>query len=121
MSVTLRAAPTAAAPGLVLRCWRDDDADALVEAHRDPELRARTRNPLTTPAQARRWVAGNRQGWAAGCRSSFAVCAASSPTVTGWSPASCSRNVVPGRASAEIGYWTAGPARGLGTLGWWTR
>ncbi|MBM7084696.1 GNAT family N-acetyltransferase [Micromonospora sp. WMMD734] len=111
MSVTLRAAPTVTAPALVLRCWRDDDVDALVEAYRDPELRARTRNPLTTPAQARRWVDGNRQGWAAGRRFSFAVC---EPAPDGDLVVGCVllKDVAPGRADAEIGYWTAGPARG---------
>ncbi|MEU1884739.1 GNAT family N-acetyltransferase [Micromonospora sp. WMMD987] len=113
MSVTPRTAPTLAAPGLVLRCWRDDDVAALVEAHRDPELRARTRHPLTTPAQARRWVAANRQGWAAGRRFSFAVC---EPAADGERLVACVllKDVTPGRADAEVGYWTAGPARGRG-------
>ncbi|WP_328347001.1 GNAT family N-acetyltransferase [Micromonospora sp. NBC_00421] len=113
MSVTLRAAPTPTAPGLVLRCWRDDDVDALVQVYRDPELRARTRHPLTTPTQARQWVADNRQGWAARRRFSFAVC---EPTPGGERLVACVllKDVVPGRPDAEVGYWTAGPARGRG-------
>ncbi|SCG54530.1 GNAT family N-acetyltransferase [Micromonospora halophytica] len=113
MSMTLRAPATASAPALVLRPWRDDDVDALLLAHRDPTLRARTRQPLTTPAQARRWVARSRQGWAADRRFSFAVCEAADDTerLVG---TVLLKEVVPGRPAAEVGYWTAADARGRG-------
>ncbi|MGB2570113.1 GNAT family N-acetyltransferase [Micromonospora citrea] len=113
MSMTLRAPATADAPALVLRPWRDDDVDALLRAHRDPTLRARVREPLTTPAQARRWVARSRQGWAADRRFCFAVCevAGDAERLVG---TILLKEVVPGRSTAEVGYWTVAEARGRG-------
>lgn len=113
MSMTLRAPATASAPALVLRPWRDDDVDALLRAHRDPTLRARTRRPLSTPAQARRWVARTRQGWAAGSRFSFAVCEVTDDAERLVANILL-KEVVPGRSAAEVGYWTAADARGRG-------
>ncbi|MEH0938111.1 GNAT family N-acetyltransferase [Micromonospora psammae] len=113
MSTTLQAPATVSAPELVLRCWRDDDVAALLETYRDPVLRARTRDPLVTAADARRWVARNRQGWASGRRFSFAVCEPE-PATGEHRVVACVllKDVVPGRAYAEVGYWTAASARG---------
>ena len=119
--MTLPGRPTAAAPALVLRCWRDDDVDALVEAHRDPELRARTPQPVDHPGAGE--ALGGRQpaGLGGGPTVSFAVC---EPTPGGERLVACVllKDVLPGRADAEIGYWTAGPARGREVAcGRWTR
>ncbi|MFC0007564.1 GNAT family N-acetyltransferase [Micromonospora siamensis] len=113
MSVTLRVAGTASGPELELRCWRLDDVPALLDAHRDPGLRSRVRQPLTTPAEARRWIDGNRQAWAAGRSFSFAVC---QPAADDNRLVACVvlKNVLPGRLGAEVGYWTAAAARGRG-------
>ncbi|PTA45014.1 GNAT family N-acetyltransferase [Micromonospora sp. RP3T] len=113
MSVLLSAAATPTAPGLLLRPWRDGDADALLEAYRDPVLRAWTRFPVTTRAEARAFLRRARQGWAAGRRFSFAVL---EDTPTGERLVACVvlKDVQPGRPAAEVGYWTAAAARGRG-------
>ncbi|MEH0845699.1 GNAT family N-acetyltransferase [Micromonospora sp. CPCC 205711] len=115
MSVVLRVPPTTSATELVLRPWRDDDVDALLEVYRDPELRARTRQPVGTTAEARRWVARHRQGWAAGRRFGFAVCETDRAD-GGHRLVACVvlKDVTPGRPDAEVGYWTAAAARGRG-------
>ncbi|MEH1058071.1 GNAT family N-acetyltransferase [Micromonospora sp. CPCC 206171] len=115
MSVVLRLPATTSTAELVLRPWRDDDVEALLEIYRDPELRARTRRPLHTAADARRWVARHRQGWAAGRRFCFAVCE-TEPVDDGQRLVACVllKDVTPGRPDAEVGYWTAAAARGRG-------
>ncbi|MFF7989576.1 GNAT family N-acetyltransferase [Kitasatospora xanthocidica] len=97
------------AEGLVLRPFEDADAPALIEVYRDETLRRFTRTPVDGPEQAARWLALQYEGWAAGTRYAFAVLDAGE--LVG--------NVVlkrgtPGGATAEVGYWTAGPARGRG-------
>lgn len=87
-----------------------DDADALVEAYADPLLRRWTRMPVTSPADAHRWLAAQHDGWTTGERFSFAVLddagnllgnvALKRPDPTG--------------ERAEVGYWTAAVARGRG-------
>lgn len=109
MSIVLSAPATSTAPALLLRPWRDGDADALIEAYRDPVLRAWTSHPVTGPAQARVFLRRSHQGWAAGHRFMFAV-------LEGEQVVACVvlKDVRPGRPAAEIGYWTAAPARGRG-------
>ncbi|MEV0428074.1 GNAT family N-acetyltransferase [Micromonospora sp. NPDC050495] len=113
MPIVLRAAPTPTAPGLLLRPWRDGDADELLAAYRDPLLRRWTRQPLTGRADVRAFLRRSRQGWAAGCRFSIAVL---EPTDTGERLVAhvLLKEVTPGRPYAEVGYWTAGSARGRG-------
>ncbi|WP_217370999.1 GNAT family N-acetyltransferase [Nonomuraea antri] len=135
MHVTLRvdATPaTPAAPALLLRPWRADDAAALVEAYRDPLLRHWTTLHIENAEDAARWLEIQRHGWETGERLGFAVHEAPSapdgrPAIDG-RPATDSRpgeggrlvaNVVlkrPGRRpdTAEVGYWTAAHARGRG-------
>lgn len=110
----LHAAPTATAPGLLLRPWRDDDADALLAAYRDPVLRSWTRYPVSTMADAAEFLRRSRQGWAAERRFSFAVL---EPWPGGGERLVANvvlKDVTPGRPYAEVGYWTAAPARGRG-------
>ncbi|MGW3076305.1 GNAT family N-acetyltransferase [Kitasatospora sp. NPDC001132] len=97
------------ADGLVLRPFEDADAPALVEAYRDETLRRFTRTPVNDAEQAAHWLRLQYEGRAAGTRYSFAVLDAGE--LVG--------NVVlkrgtPGGERAEVGYWTAGPARGRG-------
>jgi RimJ/RimL family protein N-acetyltransferase len=98
---------------LLLRPWCDDDVDALLAAYRDPVLLRWTRAPVTTRAQARQFLRRSRQGWAAGRRFSFAVL---EPTPQGERLVAqvVLKGVNPGQPYAEIGYWTAAPARGRG-------
>jgi RimJ/RimL family protein N-acetyltransferase len=114
MSTILRTTASPAAPGLVLRPWRDGDIDALLEAYRDPVLRAWTRFPVTSRAEAKRWLQRSRQGWAADRRFSFAVLEPQPGGAERLVANVVLKEVVPGRPAAEVGYWTAAPARGRG-------
>ncbi|WP_239134207.1 GNAT family N-acetyltransferase [Rugosimonospora africana] len=114
-AVVLRAAPTRSAPGLVLRPWTDADAGPLLEAYRDPVLRRFTIQPVRDDEDAARWLVAQRDGWDSGRRFSFAVLQdgpdpGAAPLVA---------NVVLKLAGsmdgyADVGYWTAGYARGRG-------
>ncbi|OKI20113.1 GNAT family N-acetyltransferase [Streptomyces sp. CB03911] len=111
--VVLRAVATASGPPLLLRRWTDADADALVEAYRDPVLRAWTRLGVPDAGAAARWVEVQRVGWERGDRLSFAVLEEEpgGGRVAG--------NVVlkrpePAGPVGEVGYWTAAHARGRG-------
>lgn len=113
MSIVLRAAPTPSASGLLLRPWCDDDVDALLDAYRDPVLRSWTRYHVTTRADAIAFLRRSRQGWAADRRFSFAVLE-SSPDGERLVGNVVLKDVTPGGPYAEVGYWTAAPARGRG-------
>ncbi|MGW6688815.1 GNAT family N-acetyltransferase [Streptomyces sp. NPDC054961] len=124
----LRVAATAATAGLVLRPWSADDADALVEVHRDPSMRRWLTRPVDGTEEARRWLEEQRLGWQSGDRLSFAVREAPSPSPSpspspGARVGACAGPPVAGvvlkriaerPGSAEAGYWTAAPARGRG-------
>ncbi|MCX4391121.1 GNAT family N-acetyltransferase [Micromonospora peucetia] len=109
----LCAPPTPTLPELLLRPWRDDDATALIAAYRDPVLRRWTRAPVTTIAEARRFLTEARRDWDDGHRFSFAVL---EPSPTGETLVAqvILKNVTEGGEDAEVGYWTAAPARGRG-------
>ncbi|WP_349239648.1 GNAT family N-acetyltransferase [Streptomyces sp. CC208A] len=114
-SVVLEAAPTPAAPALLLRPWCAEDVAALVEAYRDPVLRRGPGSSPTCEEDGVRWVRVQEQGWAEGVRFGFAVHEAAD----GAAPPRLVGNVVlkevaPGRPSAEVGYWTVAQARGRG-------
>ncbi|GAA3487211.1 GNAT family N-acetyltransferase [Streptomyces cremeus] len=108
MSTNLSVAPTPSAPALTLRPWRDEDAPGLVAAHRDPLLTRWLAHHLADEAQALRWIGEQTEGRAAGARFSFAMveegCTVGHITVKRAKAA----------GSAEVGYWTAGSARGRG-------
>ncbi|MFC0506076.1 GNAT family N-acetyltransferase [Micromonospora costi] len=117
MSIILRAPATGSAPELLLRPWQDDDRDELLAAYRDPVLRHWTRIPVTTPAQARDWLSQAQRAWQDGSRLSFAV---REPDADGGDRLVANvvlKRVLPGRPDAEVGYWTAAPARGRGIAG----
>lgn len=116
---TLHAAATPTAPALVLRPWRAEDVAALVEAYRDPVLRRWASAPLQSEDEGLRWVRDQEAGWATGTRMGFAVLEAARGEVLGEGPPRLAGSVVlkragSGRPSAEVGYWTAGRARGRG-------
>ncbi|MFG2261866.1 GNAT family N-acetyltransferase [Streptomyces sp. NPDC048720] len=111
--VTLRAEATPSAPALLLRPWCAADVPALVEAYRDPALRHWTSPAVENEDDAVCRLRAEQRGWAAGDRFGFAVLEAR----TGTTPARLAGHVVlkdvaPGKASAEVGYWTAAHARG---------
>ncbi len=105
-AVTLTAGP------LLLRPWRTDDIPALLAAYDDPAMRQWVRVPVSDVADAERWMAVQRDGWARGNRFSFAV----TDTTRGGELVGnlALKRPVPGAESAEAGYWTAAAARGRG-------
>jgi RimJ/RimL family protein N-acetyltransferase len=99
-----------AGDGLTLRPWHGDDAAALIAAADDPLLRRWTRVRAADADEAGRWLDVQHRGWRDGDRFSFAVLDDGLRLVA---------NVAlklpdPDAAVAEVGYWTAGPARGRG-------
>lgn len=116
LSVRLEASATSVAPALLLRPWSPADADDLAELYRDDEaLRRWTHATVRDAASAARWIGEQRRGWQTGERFGFAVAevrpGGAEPRLAGHVAL---RNVSPGAASAEVGYWTAAHARGRG-------
>ncbi|WP_051829569.1 MULTISPECIES: GNAT family N-acetyltransferase [Streptomyces] len=118
--MTLAALPTADG-GLLLRPFEEADGPALIEIYRDETLRRFTRIPVQDAEQAASWLGLQHEGWAAGTRYSFAVLDAGE-LVGNVVLKRGVRGGVAGREAggesggeaAEVGYWTAGPARGRG-------
>lgn len=101
------------APGLVLRQWRADDADAVYQACQDPDIQLWTRVPSPYEREhAQHFVSELApSAWANGTGAPFAVTDASTGELLG----SCGLVSIEHQlASAEVGYWTAPWARGRG-------
>lgn len=115
MNITLRVDATRSAPALLLRPWGDGDIEPLIEAFRDPALRRGASGPLETPEEVRGWLELQRRGWATGERLGFAVREDHPGPGEGRLVGSVAvKGAGSGRKSAEVGYWTAAPARGCG-------
>ncbi|MCJ0869927.1 GNAT family N-acetyltransferase [Streptomyces sp. AP-93] len=113
--ITLTAAATTTAPALALRPWRAADVAALVEIHRDPGLRRWATSRVDSEEDGLRWVRDQERGWAAGERLGFAVLKAAPGAPQERLVGSVVvKELSPGKASAEVGYWTAASARGQG-------
>ncbi|MER7761687.1 GNAT family N-acetyltransferase [Streptomyces sp. NPDC097619] len=116
----LRAPGAGGVPGLVLRPWGEEDVPALLDAMRDPGMRRWLVTSLETPAEGLAWVADQRRTREAGTRFGFAVLESGPEAFgRGGAPARLVGNAVlkglaPGKASAEVGYWTVADARGRG-------
>ena len=92
-----------------LRPWREDDADAALDAMLDPDTRLWNAGWVKTREDAVYWLE-RRQEWG-GDHASWAVQDSSAPGLLG----SVSVHSIDRDANdAEIGYWTAPPARGRG-------
>ncbi|MER7729061.1 GNAT family N-acetyltransferase [Streptomyces sp. NPDC096323] len=105
-------APLLMSGSVRLRPWRRGDLPSLLDAYRDPAIQAGSRAPVADEEAAERWLRDQQEGRASGLRHSFAVV----DTALGERPVG---NVVlvrsaPGSQAAEVGYWTAAPARGRG-------
>lgn len=115
MTVVLRVDAGSSAPALLLRPWRDEDIEPLVEVYRDPVLRRWTAHPVESTEDALRWLDIQKAGWHSRNRLSFAV-QVDRPGADG---SLLVGNVVlkmadPATGSAEVGYWTAAHGRGRG-------
>ncbi len=115
MDEAIKVAPTATAPGLLLRPWVEDDIPALLMAHQDPVMRRWLRHPVTSAGQARDIIARHQAARRAGTSFSFAVQVidtggSTSDPVGGVSV----RGLGDDTARGEVGYWTAPAARGQG-------
>jgi RimJ/RimL family protein N-acetyltransferase len=115
ITTRLTAAATASAPALSLRPWRPADAAELVELHRDEALRRWVGAGLHDRASAARWVQDQQRGWEEGRCFAFAVSEVRGDAAEGELVGhTVLKDVAPGASSAEVGYWTAGHARGRG-------
>ncbi|AYG79445.1 hypothetical protein DWB77_01559 [Streptomyces hundungensis] len=112
----LRVPAAGAAGGLVLRPWRAEDAETVIEAYGDPHIARWTTRAIEGPEDARWWLDLQRRGREDGTRLAFAVCAERLGTDDGAVLGNISLrwNEDTGREVAEVGYWTLAHARGQG-------
>ncbi|MEO3778141.1 GNAT family N-acetyltransferase [Micromonospora sp. B11E3] len=99
--------------GLLLRPWREADADAVHRACQDPDVQRWTTVPRPyLPEHAQAFVTDiSRAAWRDGTGAPFAVCDAG----TGELLASCGLVSLDGATdTGEVGYWVAPWARGRG-------
>jgi RimJ/RimL family protein N-acetyltransferase len=107
--------PSAAAPGLLLRPWTEQDIPEMVAAYRDPVMRHWLRHPVTTTEEAQRIIQARRADRRAGTGFSFAVLEAHADGATGDLVGGVSiRGLASEAASGEVGYWVTAPSRGQG-------
>ncbi|UWE10076.1 GNAT family N-acetyltransferase [Actinacidiphila bryophytorum] len=111
MTVELTVPAGDGTPGLLLRPWAADDAEALAAEHRDPRMRRWLMNTLDGADEAGRWIAWQTESWQAGLRYSFAVVEPDAARVVGHVAV---KRKAAQDASGEIGYWTAAAVRGRG-------
>ncbi|MFI8005360.1 GNAT family N-acetyltransferase [Streptomyces sp. NPDC086010] len=105
-------AVTLTAGALLLRPWHPDDLPHVLAAYDDPAMRRWLRTQVPDAGEAARWMAVQREGWAAGTRFSFAV---TDTDRDGEIVGNLALNrPVPGAETAVAGYWTAASARGRG-------
>jgi RimJ/RimL family protein N-acetyltransferase len=103
--------PTLEGQGLVLRAMRPGDADALVAACQDPEIPRWTLVPSPyTRAHAEQYLARAAEQARAGTAANLLGFDSAGALVGSFSLMEIDRR----RGVAEIGYWTAAPARGRG-------
>jgi len=131
MTVELHALPACGRPALRLRPWLLADMPALVaEMGREYPTRGLWSNPDAGPDRrtwtgptddqdAGEWLASQERGWRKGDWLTFAVLAANASGGQSLAGHVGLKNREPGgrvgeRETAEISYWTAGPARGRG-------
>jgi RimJ/RimL family protein N-acetyltransferase len=115
----LRSGASVPRPTLLLRPWNAGDIPQLLDIYSNPAQRQSARNPIVTEEDAYRWLEVQQRGWADGHRLSFAVLDSEvgdesgrvlgNIALKGWQP---------GKAAAEVGYWTAAAVRNRGIATW---
>ena len=110
MTTTLSVDPTADAPALTLRPWRETDIPALVAAYKDPAMRRWLYTVVDDEDGARAWLDLNERGWADGTRLTFVI--EEDGRLVGHFLVKTSD--IPGSSATEVGYWTLAEARGRG-------
>jgi RimJ/RimL family protein N-acetyltransferase len=108
--MTLTVEPTATAPALTLRPWRDPDIPAIVAAYRDEAIRRWLVSSIDDEDQARAMLARHDVGWADGTRLSWAI--EKEGTVVGHFVIKAASP--PEMLATGVGYWTVAEARGTG-------
>ncbi|MEU4550811.1 GNAT family N-acetyltransferase [Micromonospora violae] len=100
--------------GVLLRPWREADAEAVHRACQDPDIQRWTTVPRPyRPEHAHGFVtAMSRKSWAEGTGAPFAVCDPSTGELLG----SCGLISIDEDGTGEVGYWTAPWARGRGVM-----
>lgn len=116
MDEAIRVPRTAAAPGLLLRPWTEDDIPTLLTAHQDPVMRRWLRHPVTSAEQARDMIGRHDAARRAGSGFSFAVLFLHEADGEAGVPVGgvSLRGLGGETARGEVGYWTASRARGQG-------
>lgn len=110
--------PEIAAGPLSLRPWRRSDAEAMVAAWADPEIRRWARYGQTLPSVEgmEHWVSWNREQWRTGRRASFAIEAADGSLAGSITLRDFGLDANgEGGDTAEVGYWIVAGARGRNT------
>ncbi|MEU7850497.1 GNAT family N-acetyltransferase [Micromonospora parva] len=100
--------------GVLLRPWREADAEAVHRACQDPDIQRWTTVPRPyRPEHAHGFVTEmSRKSWAEGTGAPFAVCDPSTGELLG----SCGLISIDKDGTGEVGYWTAPWARGRGVM-----
>ncbi|WP_410820400.1 GNAT family N-acetyltransferase [Micromonospora sp. 050-3] len=100
--------------GVLLRPWRETDAEAVHRACQDPDIQRWTTVPRPyRPEHALGFVTEmSRTAWAEGTGAPFAVCDPSTGELLG----SCGLISIDENGTGEIGYWTAPWSRGRGVM-----
>ncbi|MEU5672181.1 GNAT family N-acetyltransferase [Micromonospora sp. NPDC047753] len=100
--------------GVLLRPWRETDAEAVHRACQDPDIQRWTTVPRPyRPEHAHGFVTEmSRKAWAEGTGAPFAVCDPDTGELLG----SSGLTSIGEGGTGEIGYWTAPWARGRGVM-----
>jgi RimJ/RimL family protein N-acetyltransferase len=110
--------PEIAAGPLLLRPWRLADAEAMVAAWTDPEIRRWAGYGQRSPSVdgMAHWVGWNREQWRTGRRASFAIETADGALAGSITLRDFGRDADgEGGDTAEVGYWIVPRARGRNT------
>lgn len=96
---------------LVLRPWRDSDADAAMTAFAVPDLQRWHMRRIDSADEARGWIACWTDRWHANTDASWAITRVAEDEVLGCVSL---RTVMPAAATAQLSWWTLPRARRSG-------